>query len=640
MSNIQTIPLAKLKPDKAGNVRKTGGKNIEELAASIRANGLLQNLGVVPSGKGYGVVFGGRRLRALQLLQKEGALPESLAAGIPCRVLSEGEAQETSLAENTIREAMHPLDQFQAFQALVEEGKDIAEVAASFGVTELFVRQRMRLARVSPKLLRIYGAGEMTLEQLQAFAVIDDHERQEAHWQQVRHSPYGADPARIRSALARTEVGKQDHRVEFVGLEAYQAAGGQLRRDLFSEEVFILDVPLLERLVAERLEACAEVLRADGWAWVEIGDSPNFATTTRLEGDFSESTDEELAELEALDARMEAGEILPPEDLVRFVMLEEALFTPEQKAASGVRIGVGSFGRLDAWPGLLREGEAPPPAPEQGVEDQEEGEGDTRTDNRTVQVGTHERALKKPGDLSFKAVQQLQAEANAIVQGQVAEAPYIALALLVAQLAADSDRLYPMSARYNLPRQWVRIGREAAGRMPGPLAEITAESPVGKPMRAQAERWRKLLPATPKELPAWALEQQHSQLLRLLAFLVAAEIDAVDLFPTASGGVVDLAATAGLDLAASPDLESGWRPTEEWLASLPKAAILALVEDAAGQKAVPPLAKLSKGELPARALPLLPAGWLPPTLRGAAQEDPNPKPQRARGKAAAAGDAA
>lgn len=631
MSNIQTIPLAKLKPDKAGNVRKTSGKNIEELAASIRANGLLQNLGVVSNGKGYGVVFGGRRLRALQLLAKAGELPEVLAAGIPCRVLSAEEAQETSLAENTVREAMHPLDQFQAFQALVEEGKDIAEVAASFGVTELFVRQRMRLARVSPKLLKIYGAGEMTLEQLQAFAVIDDHERQEVHWQQVRHSPYGSDPARIRSELTRTEVGKQDGRVQFVGLEAYESAGGQLRRDLFSDEIFVLDVPLLERLVSERLAACAEAVRADGWAWVEIGDSPNFATVSRLKGDFSESTDEELAELEAIEARMEGGEVLPPEDMVRFVMLEEALFTAEQKAASGVRIGVGRFGRMSAYPGLLREGDAAPPAPEPADEDREEGGDDTRADTRTVQVGTHERAVKKPGDLSFKAVQQLQAEANAIVQSQAAVAPFIAIPLLVAQLAADSPRLYDYSARYNLPRQWVRIGREAAGRMPAPVAEAVAAGPLAKPMEELAAKWRKELPASPKDLPAWALKQRPGPLLDLLAFLVAAEIDAVDPFAGAKGGVVDLAAAAGLDIA------SAWRPSEEWLASLPKAAILAQVEDAAGSRAAP-LAKLAKGELPARALPLLPDGWLPTVLRPPAQ--PEPKPKVRRGKAAAAGDVA
>ena len=110
MTEIQIIPLAQLKASPL-NVRKTGGKKVDELAASIRATGLQQNLGVVPNGKGYGVVFGGRRLRALQQLKKAGELPESLSDGIPCRVLTAEEAQEASLAENTIREAMHPLDQ-------------------------------------------------------------------------------------------------------------------------------------------------------------------------------------------------------------------------------------------------------------------------------------------------------------------------------------------------------------------------------------------------------------------------------------------------------------------------------------------------------------------------------------------------
>lgn len=179
MMNIQNIALNKLVFCK-DNVRKTdAGEGIDELAASIAAHGLRQNLNVREAGKGrFEVVGGGRRLRALKSLVKEGLMPKD--ADIPCRVLEEGEdAAEISFVENVVRRAMHPDDQFVAFQQLVEAGKSIEDVAARFGVTPAVVERRMKLAKVSPKLRTLYREGELTLEQMMAFAVSDDHERQE-----------------------------------------------------------------------------------------------------------------------------------------------------------------------------------------------------------------------------------------------------------------------------------------------------------------------------------------------------------------------------------------------------------------------------------------------------------------------------
>jgi ParB family chromosome partitioning protein len=132
MNTIQTIPLNKLVLSKA-NVRKTGAdEGLEELAASIAAIGLRQNLNVREADKGrFEVVAGGRRLRALKSLVKEGLLAKD--AEIPCRVMTADEdAAEISLTENTLRLAMHPDDQFVAFQQLVDAGNAIEDVAARF----------------------------------------------------------------------------------------------------------------------------------------------------------------------------------------------------------------------------------------------------------------------------------------------------------------------------------------------------------------------------------------------------------------------------------------------------------------------------------------------------------------------------
>lgn len=621
MNQIQTIPLSKLKASKL-NVRKTGGKAIDELAASIRATGLQQNLGVIPDGSNFGVVFGGRRLRALQQLHKAGDLPHDLVLGIPCRVLSAEEAQEASLAENTIREAMSPLDQFAAFQALVDEGKGEAEVAARFGVTEAVVKQRLRLARVSKKLLQAYGAGDMTLEQLQAFAVTEDTDRQEAHWKKVRGHGYESDPQYIRRELLRQEVSGADARVQLIGLQAYVDAGGELRRDLFSDAVVILDVPLLDRLAYAFLEEMAEILRADGWGWVEVGGERPSWNTPKIEGDSSESSEEELAELGRLEDLAEERALTPAEQ-VRLLMLEEPVHTAEQKAASGVRLRLDSVGYgagIAVFTGLLRDGEEPPVAP---PEDEDEDTADAGT---TVQVGTHERTVRVPGQPSFGAIQRLQAEATAIVQLQVAKAPHIALALLVAELASD---LY---SGYGGPRSWVHIGQKVSGRAGAPLRSVMEATAAGAELGEMENDWRKKLPAKAADLPRWAVGQDTGTLLQLLAHLVAREIDAVDFSPGSKDGVVELAAVAGVDLSEH------WAPTEEWLGTLPKPVIVAMAADAAGPKKAEPLAKLKKDELPAAALPLIPKGWLPQALRPAAAEPRKKTP--ARGKAAAAGDVA
>src|SRR5262245_49682368 len=121
--NIQSIALNRLAPSPA-NVRKTGAATgIEELAASIKAHGLLQNLQVrsVNCNGKFEVVAGGRRLAALKLLVKQKQIAKNLE--IPCNVLDEQDAAEISLAENIIRVQMHPADQFEAFHALAETGK-------------------------------------------------------------------------------------------------------------------------------------------------------------------------------------------------------------------------------------------------------------------------------------------------------------------------------------------------------------------------------------------------------------------------------------------------------------------------------------------------------------------------------------
>ena len=267
--NIQMIPLNRLVPSPA-NVRKTGRLiGIDELAASIAAHGLLQNLQVRPGSKGkFEVVAGGRRLAALKLLAKRKTIAKT--AEIPCHVLNTEDAGEISLAENAVRLPLHPADQFDAFQALTETGKGPEEVAARFGVSTAVVRQRLKLATVSQRLIALYRDDELSLDQLMAFTVSDDAEAQEAAWFGLPE--WQREPASIRRALTAAHIGADDRRVRFVTLDVYKAAGGGILRDLFQpeHEGYLTDPALLDRLIDERLVAEAGKVRAEGWQWVEI----------------------------------------------------------------------------------------------------------------------------------------------------------------------------------------------------------------------------------------------------------------------------------------------------------------------------------------------------------------------------------
>src|SRR5258708_14229875 len=97
-----------------------------------------------------------------------------------------------------------------------------------------------------------------------------DHARQEQVWESVNKS--GEDEAyQIRRLLTERGVRAADKRARFVGLAAYEAAGGNVLRDLFEEDGggWLEDVALLERLVADKLRTEAETVAAEGWKWIE-----------------------------------------------------------------------------------------------------------------------------------------------------------------------------------------------------------------------------------------------------------------------------------------------------------------------------------------------------------------------------------
>ena len=234
-STVRNIPLDRLVLSSA-NARKTPPSAAEdaELKASLKAQGLKQNLVVCPAPEGrgrYAVTAGGRRLKALQDLAAEGVIPADYA--VPCLVEEPVAALETSLLENTVRAPMHPADEFAAMAALIEAGENVAAIASRFGVSERHVKQRLKLGKVAPELLDEYRAGKLSLEVMTAFTLGADHQAQLAVWRQVKDQTY-IQPYTVRRLLTEGAVPLGSHLGAFVGAAAYEAAGGTVTRDLFS----------------------------------------------------------------------------------------------------------------------------------------------------------------------------------------------------------------------------------------------------------------------------------------------------------------------------------------------------------------------------------------------------------------------
>jgi ParB family chromosome partitioning protein len=384
LSQSRDIPFNKLVLSQSNVRRIKAGVSIEELAQDIARRTLLQSLTVRPVLDGDGnetgmfeIPAGGRRYRALELLVQQKRLART--APIPCIVRTEGLAEEDSLAENVQRAPLHPLDQFRAFRDLREKGMSEEEIAAVFFVGIQVVKQRLKLAAVSPKLLDVYAEDGMTLDQLMAFTVNPDHERQEQVWEAVLRS-HNKEPYYIRRSLTEGAVRASDKRARFVGIDVYEAAGGDVMRDLFQQDDggWLQNPVLLDRLVAEKLEHEASAIRSQKWKWVEVAlDFPYGHTfgLRQISGEPVAMTDEEIATAEALRAeydRLEQDHAevdeLPEEIDQRLGEIETALaalderpleYDPEEVARAGAFVSIDGSGELRVERGYIRPEDEP-----------------------------------------------------------------------------------------------------------------------------------------------------------------------------------------------------------------------------------------------------------------------------------------
>ena len=618
--DMRLVPLTQLRsrPSKR-NVRKSRRASIPELAASILRVGLLQNLTVVVSvdGEHYEVVAGGRRLAALKLLAKRRRLAKDYQ--VPCLLVADASARTASLTENVQREAMHPADQFEAFASLVAEGRPVEDIAADFGVTPLVVQRRLKLANVSPRLLEDYRADAVTLEQLMALAITDDHPAQEAAFYDAPQ--WQRSPQALREQLTHEEIdASRDALARLVGIETYEVAGGGVRRDLFSDAqqgVYLTDSALLDTLARDKLAAVADSIRVEGWSWVEVAPRAThaelhaFQRARRTRRDPNKLEAKRIAKLEArqheLQDRLDDEDTdLPDEDVQ--ALHEEidrlgndleaidqglTLYAPDVLAMGGAVVSVDHMGGVVVHRGLLREEQA---KTLRAQERQEAGDIDSG-----VEEGAQQPV--KSG-ISEKLAKRLSAHRTAALQAEVARHPHIALVAVVHRLA-----LRVVVDAYRSEGSPVNISASPQDGLDAHAPDL-AQSRAAIGIREVRQAWADHLPQDPDALFTELLAFPQSELLSLLAVCVAATVGAV------TGREGD-APAALLAQAVGLDMHEWWTPTATgYFEHVSKAKTLEAVQVFAPEQ-VNRLAKLKKTELASEAERLVGGtGWLPVMFRG------------------------
>jgi len=610
------IPLNQLKKSPR-NVRQTPHEkaHIEALADSIEVHGQIQNLlvetevddGGKPTGCFLVTAGEGRRLAHLLRVKRKQI---KASEPIRCVVDDTHDAKALSLAENELRQNMHPADQFIAFKQLVDGGQSVEEVAAQFSVSPLVVQRRLKLANVAPEFLALYRKKDVSLEHLMALAITDDHEKQRQVWKNL--PKYHRHPDSVRRALTEHEIAVREPIVKFVGLKAYEKAGGMVRRDLFAEhqdDGFVMDAELLQRLAREKLDKVAAQLKADGHAWVEVVPNLDYATLStfgRVQPVLREPTPKEQVKLDALNkkrADIEAQAEASKDDEDRLAewsdrvdeieaeidQLQEKRRVPDpkQQALTGAIVSIGSGGVLDIREGLLK--------PE-----------DAKRFKREQKAASKAASPSGPRTHSAALTRRLTAHRTLALQAALAQQPGIAIVALTHRLA--------LQTLFNAGHWGNRVVQVDAEQIAFDQHAPDVEGcKAHAALTERAQALRAALPDDPEKLFGWLLQQPQAEVLRLCAYCVATTINGVSADET-SPSLDPLASAAGLDM------REWWSATaENYLGGVPKARILEVVREAVSPEVAATLTSLKKGPLAQAAEKRLAGtGWLPNLLRGQA----------------------
>jgi ParB family chromosome partitioning protein len=612
--DIVFVPLCKLKKSPK-NVRQIphSKADIKALAASIAAVGMLQyplvEPEVGPKGKPTGnyLVNAGEGRRLAQLLRvkrKEIGASER----VRCILDTEHNATEISLAENAIRTDMHPADQYEAFAKLHgEDGMSAEDIAARFGVTAAVIKQRLKLGAVSPKLMKLYRDGKMCLDQLSAFTITEDHERQERVWSEL--PSFNRSREAILRALSEGQVRSDDRRALFVGASFYEQAGGLIIRDLFDAKGggFFADAELLNRLAHDKLQTSADEVKAEGWRWVMSGLEFDHEAAAGMRRVFPRSVPLSKAQRKALRKLQERYDALcekhqhedevPAKAEAQVERIETAIarldrheYTAKDLAVAGAFVTLAHDGSVRVERGFVR------------AEDEPKSKAKEQDGKRQA------KDADGVAPLSEKLVAELTAYRTSALRNELAQHPGTALLALVHAMALDTFFRGSQGTCLEITLKSASL----SGHAPG-IDESPAEKQIGERHAA----WGKRLPDDSEGL--WTFVQGLSDADRsgLLAHCVSLTANAIHARGFRAEGteahVMVLAREVALDMTAY------WQPTAaSYFGRVSKERIVGAVREGVSDQAAQKIAGMKKQAMAEAAEGTLAGkGWLPAVLRTA-----------------------
>lgn len=629
-SRIIFVPLNKLKKSPK-NARKVphGEATIEALAASIAHKGLIQNIVIEPEIKddkptgSYLVTAGeGRRLAYLLRAKRKEIRKNHL---VRCWLDTENDPSEVSLDENVTRENMHPADQFERFHELSrDKGWGAEEIGARFGVSPEVVKRRLRLGAVSPKLMDVYRQDGLTLDQLAAFSITDDHARQE---QVFENLSWNKEPWIIRRDLTASNIPATDRRAVFIGADAYVEAGGTIIRDLFTDDDggFFEDAGLLDTLAVERLREIAGEVLAEGWKWAEASiDYPHGHGMRHYYPQYVVLSDEDEARLsdaaEAHDALIEGYESYEdmPEDVaakaqalndeIDAISAKRSAYDPAVIERGGVFVSLGSNGEVKIERGYVRAEDEPQPeaAPEDdsdgiGAEDGETVEGDEDADEEEEVEDTD---AGKP--ISDSLIRDLTAHRTLGLRLALGEQPDMAMVALIHALVLDL--FY-----HGFGKSCLTVTAKSEDLTVH--AEGIANTEAGEALAARHDQWGEQLPSETADLWLFLVGLDADSRTVLLAHCVSLTINAVKVPWERSTDRIE--ATEGLAQAMGLDMTATWTSTaRSYFGRVTKAHIGQAVSEAVSPEAAERIRPLKKDAMADEAERLVAGtGWLPAVLR-------------------------
>ncbi|EAQ33395.1 ParB-like nuclease [Nitrobacter sp. Nb-311A] len=600
---------------------------------------MLQNIVVQPERDAEGQPTGcylvavgeGRRLaQLLRVKRKEIKKTDP----IRCVIDTVNDAAEISPDENVTRENLHPADQFGAFRELAEHrGWGAEEIAARFGVTAHVVKQRLRLGAVSPKLMQVYRDGGLTLDQLMAFAITEDHARQE---QVHANLSYNRDPSFIRRDLMKMHIPATDRRAIFVGAEAYMEAGGNIVRDLFTEDRggFYEDAALLHRLVIQKLERIAADIQAgEGWKWVSVHiDYPHAHGLRRAYPQPVELSENDTAaytaaqeEYDRLSSEYDSAEELPDDVDQRIGELEAEIeridalrhaYDPDDTARGGIFVMLSHDGEARIERGFIRaEDEKPEEVADgnviDGVRVNDDGEiiEDDEDGNDVSALDAEDDEADEDGKtLSDLLVRDLTAHRTLGLRLALGEQPDMALIAVTHAFAAQAFYRGVDAHCLDIRPISSPLGGHADGIEDTAAAKALADRHAG---------WAADMPRDVAGLWGFIAGLDQASVMALFAHCASQTVNAVkqpwERKPRAHETVDRLATAVALDMTAH------WAPTARtYFGRVTKAHILAAVREAVSDEAADWIASMKKQPMAEAAEQLLAGtGWLPPLLRTA-----------------------